>query len=212
MKISFIGIGNVGFALADNLAKLGHEVSIAARDSGSKTVLEALRRNPSLSIFPIKDALGKSDIIFLAAPFDSIDEVLHTAGHLMTDKILVDCTNPIGPGLTHRLESRISGGEFVQNIVPEAKVVKAFSIYGFENFQNSAYPGYGTLKPAMLIAGNDPEAKSIVSSLCSQLGWEPVDTGDIRMSLHLEHMTLMWVNMGRVQKHDAGFVWARLTR
>jgi 8-hydroxy-5-deazaflavin:NADPH oxidoreductase len=212
MKISFIGIGNVGFALADNLAKLGHEVSIAARDQGSKTVMEAARRNSSLAVFPLKDAIGKSEIIFLAVPFDSVDVVLHEVGTLLTGKILVDCTNPIGPGLTHRLESKISGGEFVQNIVPEARVVKAFSLYGFENFQDSAYPGYDKLKPAMLIAGNDPEAKSIVSSLCNQLGWEPVDTGDIRMSLHLEHMTLLWVNMGRVQKNDAGFVWARLTR
>jgi 8-hydroxy-5-deazaflavin:NADPH oxidoreductase len=212
MKIAFIGVGNVGSALADNLAKLGHEVTIAARNPNSKTVLEAVKKNPSLAVSPMKDALGNSEITFLAVPFDSVDEVLHQVGAFLSGKILVDCTNPIAPSLTHKLESKISGGKFVQNLVPEARVVKAFSIYGFENFQNSAYPGYGTLKPAMLIAGNDLEAKSVVSSLCNELGWEPVDTGDIRMSLHLEHMTLLWVNMGRVQKHNAGFVWARLTR
>jgi hypothetical protein len=32
------------------------------------------------------------------------------------------------------------------------------------------------------------------------------------MSLHLEHMTLLWVKMGRVQGRGAGFVWAMLQR
>jgi predicted dinucleotide-binding enzyme len=70
----------------------------------------------------------------------------------------------------------------------------------------------GDLKPAMLIAGNDVDAKQTVSALCEQMGWMPVDTGDISMSLHLEHMTLLWIKMGRVQGRGAGFVWAMLTR
>ncbi len=32
-------------------------------------------------------------------------------------------------------------------------------IFGFENFQNSAHPGYGNLKPAMLLVGDDASAK-----------------------------------------------------
>jgi len=44
------------------------------------------------------------------------------------------------------------------------------------------------------------------------LGWEPVDTGNLATSLHLEHMTLLWIKMARVQGLGAGFVWARLTR
>jgi hypothetical protein len=100
----------------------------------------------------------------------------------------------------------------VQGLVPEANVVKAFTIYGFENFIDSTYPGYGDLKPVMLIAGNNGQAKQTVSTLCQELGWQPVDTGDISMSLHLEHMTLLWVKMARVQGRGAGFVWAMLTR
>jgi hypothetical protein len=39
-----------------------------------------------------------------------------------------------------------------------------------------------------------------------------VDTGPIAMSLHLEHMTLLWIKMARVQGAGAGFVWAQLLR
>jgi predicted dinucleotide-binding enzyme len=91
-------------------------------------------------------------------------------------------------------------------------VVKAFTIYGYENFEDSSYPGYGDLQPAMLIAGNDAAAKAIVAELCQQLGWQPVDTGNLSMSLHLEHMTLLWIQMARVQGRGSGFVWAMLQR
>ncbi len=147
----------------------------------------------------------------MATPFAAISDALTEAGDL-AGKILVDCTNPVGPNLTHGLNNAQSGSEFVQSLVPEARVVKAFTIYGFENFEDSRYPGYGDLKPAMSIAGNDAEAKRVVSALCTALGWEPVDTGPLAMSLHLEHMTLLWIQMARVQGRGAGFVWAMLQR
>lgn len=211
MKIAFIGIGNVGSALAANLVKAGHTVSVAARDANSESVRAALAKVPGLSAGPIAETVGAADVVFLATPFQANEAALAEAGAL-TGKVLVDCTNPVGPGLTHGLGGQTSGGEFVQKLVPGAKVVKAFTIYGFENFESSSYPGYGDLRPAMLIAGNDREAKEKVSGLCRDLGFEPVDSGGIANSLHLEHMTLLWIKMGRVQGRGAGFVWAMLTR
>ncbi|MBX7222323.1 MAG: NADPH-dependent F420 reductase [Blastocatellia bacterium] len=210
-KITFLGIGNVGFALADKLVNLGHAVTIAARDLTSATVRTALERNPKLTARPLTEAVTAADIVFLATPFPAAEAALLSAGSL-SGKIVVDCTNPVGPGLSHGLNNTLSGGEFLQNLIPDALVVKAFTIYGFENFENSVYPGYGALKPAMLVAGNDASAKHTVSDLCRQLGWEPVDTGNISMSLHLEHMTLLWIKMARVQGLGAGFVWAMLRR
>ena len=211
MKIALIGIGKVGFALADNLAKLGHSILVGARDPLSKNVQAAKDRNSSFTVLSIKEAVETAEIIFLATPFNVSESALREAGHLV-GKILVDCTNPIGPGLTHGLDNKLSGGEFIQTLVPEAYVVKAFTVYGFENFQVSAYPKYKEVKPAMFIAGNHIEAKKRVGGLCEELGWEVVDTGDIQMSLHLEHLTLLWIKMARVQGQGADFVWARLTR
>jgi 8-hydroxy-5-deazaflavin:NADPH oxidoreductase len=64
----------------------------------------------------------------------------------------------------------------------------------------------------MLIAGNDLAAKSVVADFCQQLGWEPIDTGDLSMSLHLEHMTLLWIKMAGIKERKSGFAWARLQR
>jgi 8-hydroxy-5-deazaflavin:NADPH oxidoreductase len=211
MKITFIGIGQVGSALAGQLVELGHTVTIAARDPNSNSVKTALARFPGLRVLSPQVAIADAEVIFLATPFSANQTALAEVGDL-SDKILVDCTNPVGANLSHGLQSTQSGSELVQSFVPNAKVVKAFTIYGFENFENSTYPGYGNLKPAMLIAGNDATAKQVVASLCQDLGWEPVDTGNLSMSLHLEHMTLLWIQMARVQGLGSGFVWAKLQR
>ncbi len=212
MNIAFIGVGNVGGALADRLEKLGHQIAIAARDSQSKSVKEALARNPALVVQSPIAAVSSADIVFLATPFNVVESALADLNSALDGKILVDCTNPVGANLSHALESKISGSETIQQLVPDARVVKAFTIYGFENFEDNTYPGYGDLKPAMLIAASDRDAKDIVAELCRQLGWEPIDTGNLAMSLHLEHMTLLWINMARVQGRSAGFVWAMLQR
>ena len=210
MNIAFIGIGNVGSALADNLVKVGHTVTIAARDVRSESVRTALALNPRLSALPVNQAISKAEVIFLATPYPANADALKSVD--LNGKVLVDCTNPVASGLTHGLQSRTSGSEEVQRLAPGAKVVKAFTIYGFENFQNSAYPNYGALKPAMLLVGDDPSAKEIVGGLAEQLGWRAVDAGPLSSALHLEHMTLLWIKMARAQGRGPNFIWAMLER
>jgi predicted dinucleotide-binding enzyme len=212
MNIAFIGVGNVGAPLADRLQSLGHTVAIAARDPQSQTVRAALSRNPNLIVQAPLKAVESAEVVFLATPFVAIESVLAPLEYALDGKVLVDCSNPVGANLSHGLQSQISGSETIQQLVPNARVVKAFTIYGYENFEDSSYPGYGTLKPVMLLAGNDFSAKEVVAELCYELGWEPIDTGTLAMSLHLEHMTLLWINMARVQGRGAGFVWAMLKR
>jgi hypothetical protein len=149
--------------------------------------------------------------VFLATPFQANESILAGIAGELAGKILIDCTNPVGPGLSHGLRSAQSGSEMVQKLAPGAKVVKAFSIYGFENFENSAYPAY-SVKPAMMFCGDDAEAKKTAAALITELGWEPLDVGGLEQALHLEHMTLLWVRMVRVKGHSPNLVWAALKR
>jgi hypothetical protein len=211
MRIAFIGYGNVGAPLAEHLQRLGHSVTLAARDPKSESLKKALAKYPDLKVATPKDAVKNAEVVFLATPFQANEEALKDVSTDLKGKILVDCTNPVGPGLAHGLKSEISGSELVQNLVPEAKVVKAFTIYGFENFENNAYPAYN-VKPVMMYCGQDAAAKKTVNELVAQLGWEPLDVGGLEQSLHLEHMTLLWVRMVRVNGHSPNTVWARLSR
>jgi hypothetical protein len=211
MRIAFLGYGNVGAPLADRLQRLGHEVTLAAPDPGSDGVRKALGRNGGLKVGAPREAVGAAEVVFLATPFQANAEVLTAVADELAGKVLVDCTNPVGPGLRHGLDSRESGSQAVQKLAPAARVVKAFSIYGFENLEDSAYPGYA-VKPVMLFCGDDAGAKRVVGELIAELGFEPLDAGGIEQALHLEHMTLLWVRMVRANGASPHTVWARLRR
>jgi hypothetical protein len=213
MKIAFVGYGQVGAPLADHLQRIGHEVTLAAKDPTSDSVSKALARNANLRlrVATPKDAVREAEVVFLATPFQANEAAVTAVADELRGKILVDCTNPVGPNLSHGLNNAQSGSAMVQALVPDAKVVKAFTIYGFENFEDSSYPAYD-VRPVMMYCGEDAAAKTIVGDLIRQLGWEPLDVGGLNQALHLEHMTLLWVRMVRVDGHSPNMVWAVLTR
>ncbi|MBW0170067.1 MAG: NADPH-dependent F420 reductase [Hydrogenophaga sp.] len=211
MNIAFIGHGQVGAPLADHLQRAGHHVTLAAKDPASASTVRALWRNPNLQVATPGTAVAGADVVFLATPFAANQAALSEVSDALRGKVLVDCTNPVGPAITHALGSAQSGTEAVQAAVPGARVVKAFSIYGFENFEDNAYPGH-SVRPVMMLCGEDAQAKATVSTLAGELGWTPLDVGGLAQALHLEHMTLLWVRMVRVQGVSPHTVWGMLQR
>lgn len=211
MKIAFLGYGQVGAPLANHLHRLGHDVTLAAKDPNSDSVRKALTRNANLRVAAPKGAVRDAEVVFLATPFQANEAAVTAVADELRGKILVDCTNPVGPNLSHGLDSAQSGSAMMQALVPATKVVKAFTIYGFENFEDSSYPAYN-VKPVMMYCGEDAAAKAVVGDLIRQLGWEPLDVGSLDQALHLEHMTLLWVRMVRVDGHSPDMVWAVLRR
>jgi predicted dinucleotide-binding enzyme len=211
MNIAFIGAGQVGAPLAARLAEAGHSVVLAESKPGSATVAAALQRSARLSAAPLETAVRAAEVVFLATPFGANESALRPLADALVGKILVDCTNPVGPGLSHGLRNERSGSDFVQSLAPKATVVKAFTIYGFENFEDPSYPAYN-VKPAMLFCGDDRAAKERVGQLIADCGFEPLDVGGLVQALHLEHMTLMWVRMVRMGGQSPNLVWGALRR
>lgn len=150
-------------------------------------------------------------MVVLATPYQANAEALPPLREALAGKVLVDCTNPIGPGLTHGLGSARSGTEAIQALLPATRVVKAFSVHGYENFEAPAGAGRA-MRPVMPFCGDDGAAKATVARLLAELGWEPLDVGGAAQALHLEHMTLLWVRMVRVGGRSARTVWAVLDR
>lgn len=211
MRIAFIGYGNVGAPLADHLQRAGHDITLAARDPESASVKDALTRNHAFQVAAPAQAVEPADVVFLATPFQAAQAAVQPLADELTGKILVDCTNPVGPNLTHALGNTQSGTEMIQSLLPATMVVKAFSIYGFENFEDSSYPRYN-VKPVMMFCGNDAQAKGVIGGLIAALGWEPLDVGGAEQALHLEHMTLLWVRYVRAGHRSPNLVWAALRR
>lgn len=210
MKIACIGYGNIGGALAEGFLELGHEVVLVARDPASPRLAAILGQIPRLKAAPSDQALEGAGLVVLAIPFQACAEELPALAAALAGKILLDCTNPVGPGLSHGLASKQSGSEYIQGLVPQAKVVKSFNVYGFENLPKADYP-YDGVRAAMPIAGEDPSAKQVVAELAQALGWEPLDVGGIAQALHMEHMTLLWVRMVRMGGRPPRMAWAKLS-
>lgn len=211
MRITFIGHGNVGGAIANSLQGVGFDVSVGTADVDSESAKALRARNAKISFKPPIEAIREADVVFLAVPFPALAEVVKEYRDVLSGKIVVDCTNPVGPGLSHGLGSKHSGSEWLQGELGQSKVVKAFSVYGFENFDSGLTKTSSGARPAMFFCGGDPGAKKVVSDLVSKIGWDPVDAGGINQALHLEHMTLLWIKMVRVGGASARTMWAKVT-
>ncbi|MBI1172336.1 hypothetical protein GC209_13120 [bacterium] len=209
MNIAFIGAGKVGGALADQVQRAGHLVTLAARDPGSESVAALLALNPAIGVASPAEAVTAAEVVFVATPAMAAEAAVRALGDALNGKVIVDCTNPVGPGLSHALDSRTSSSAVLQAAAPGAAVVKAFTIYGVEVLRDHRFGGQ---RPAMMFCGDDAAAKAKVADLIEALGWQPFDVGGLAQAVHLEHMTLLWIRLVRVNGHSPDLAWAALTR
>src|ERR671935_102980 len=147
MRIAIIGAGNLGGALGRRWAAAGHDVTFGVReDGGVKGGLPAGARTAS-----VEGAAAGAEVVVLAVPAGAVADAVAAAGPL-GGKVVVDATNPIGPGLTLAAgPNGESAAERTQALVPGAKVVKAFNQTGANNVAN---PAYGDSPPVMFYAGD----------------------------------------------------------
>jgi 8-hydroxy-5-deazaflavin:NADPH oxidoreductase len=90
---------------------------------------------------------------------------------------------------------RRSSGEVVQKRVPRARVVKGWN-HVFAKYLTA--PEVGGIASSVLLAGDDREAKQIVSALARDMGFHPVDVGRLRESYHLDRLVgmMLFVKLG----------------
>ena len=216
MNIAIIGAGNVGGALGKSWAKAGHTIIFGVRDpAGGKTKPPLAEIGGAASSRVVPDAVRGADVIVLATPWNAVPDVINAMGDVR-GKIIIDCTNPLSlnseGSLSLAVGSTTSGAEEVARLATGARVVKAFNTYGWENFADASYPGYGDIKPMMFYCSDDDEAKVMVAKLAADIGFEPVDTGGLGMARSLEPLALMWIRLSIRDGRNANFTWARLKR
>ena len=216
MNIAIIGAGNVGGALGKSWAKAGHTIIFGVRDpAGGKTKPPLAEIGGAASSRVVPDAVRGADVIVLATPWNAVPDVINAMGDVR-GKIIIDCTNPLSlnseGSLSLAVGSTTSGAEEVARLATGARVAKAFNTYGWENFADASYPGYGDVKPVMFYCSDDDEAKELVAKLAADIGFEPVDTGGLGMARSLEPLALMWIRLSIRDGRNANFTWARLKR
>lgn len=199
MRIAVIGAGKVGRALAAGFVASGHEVRF-----GVRAPRDPKHEGAPAPVVGIAEAAQAADVVLLSTPWAAAEDALQSAGDL-SGKVLVDATNPIGPGmvLTHGRDD--SGAEQVARWAPGARVVKAFNTIGREVMAN---PRFGDRSAVLWICGDDAAA---VVELASGLGFEPMQLGPLARARFIEPAALVWITAS-MQRANREFAWGVLTR
>jgi NADPH-dependent F420 reductase len=209
MKITVIGTGNVGSVLGSRWAEQGHQVIFGTRDPHSDKIQKLLAEaGPNAGAAQIGEAITGSEVVVLATPWPAVQEIVEGTQE-WGDRIIIDCTNPIGPGLGLVVGHTTSGAEQVAAWARSHRVVKAFNTTGAENM---ADPSYQSQPITMFICSDDSEAKAAVARLAEELGFEVADTGKLAMARYLEPLAMVWINLAIVQKQGRDMAFKLVRR
>jgi 8-hydroxy-5-deazaflavin:NADPH oxidoreductase len=196
MKVGILGSGDVARSLAHGFFSRGDEVMLGTRDASK--LADWMNENSKGRAGSFTDAASFGEIVALATFGMATESVIQQAGPSNFDgKVVIDATNPLafdekGPRLA--IGGDDSLGERVQKVLPNARVVKAFNTVGNQYFVDPQFTGG---PPTMFVAGNDAAAKSEVSKIVQDFGWESADLGAIESSRYLEAMCMAWLAYGR---------------
>lgn len=200
MRIAIIGAGNIGAGLGRAWAAKGHAITFGVRNAADPDTA-AIAREIGATVTTIAEALPRAEVVVLATPFAAIGAVAAALPD-WTGRIVVDCTNPIGPGFKLLHAHTDSGAEAVARQLPGARVVKSFSAQGAEVL---AHPVYSGVPASNFYCGDDAEAKAVVARLVADVGFEPVDAGGLTSARYLEPLTMLWITMSRTLGRQYAF-------
>jgi NADPH-dependent F420 reductase len=186
MKVSIIGAGNVGRALATSITRAGHDVTIAARRI--EHARAAARVTGAAPAESNAAAVSDADLVILAVPFTSAAEVADEIREGVGGKPVVDVTNPLKADYSGLATDGSSAAEELQERLPDAKVLKAFNTIFASNQANPNPEIDG------FVAGDDGDAKQQVIGLVESMGFTPLDVGPLSSSRFLEGMA--FINIG----------------
>ncbi len=186
MKLSIIGAGNLGRAIAASVKRVGHFVTITASNAANA---ETAARQLGVDWAPTnREALEGSEMVILAIPYSAVQGLVAEVGDDLAGRIVVDATNRVDPeDLTASLDGS-STAEQIQALLPESRVVKAFNTVFAANQSDPVIDG---VQLDGFVAGDDKCAKDQVLALLESIGLRPIDAGPLTMARALEAMGLL---------------------
>lgn len=186
MRITIIGAGRVGRTLGARFVEAGHAVTYGVRDPADP-------KHAGLDVATPAEAAAGADLVLVATAWGDARAAVESAGDLR-GKILVDATNPIGPGMVLVHGTTDSGAEHVRLWAPGARVVKAFNSVGMEVMAEPRFPGGAAVLP---LCGDDAEACSAVAALAEAIGFHPIQLGPLERARVIEPAALLWITATR---------------
>ena len=200
-QVSILGTGKMGTAVGRRLAEAGVRVVYGSRAPQENAEKYADLTN--VSVVDYARACTESDTVVIAVPWAHTLELLQLHAGALSDKVIVDMTNPTSPDWSYLVTSGDnSAAELITGASGSARVVKAFNGITADNFSQPDFSG----EPAQaFFCGNDDDAKATVRQLIDLCGYRPVDCGSLEIARYLEPMAMLWVQMAFWEEWGSDF-------
>jgi predicted dinucleotide-binding enzyme len=180
MRIGIIGAGSMGHILARHLARLGHQVSIA--NSRGPESLTALATELGATAVSVTDAAKAGEIVILAIPTKAVPDLPSKLFANAADSVVVIDIGNYHPELRDGRIAAIDRGmpdsEWVAQQIGRP-VIKAFNNIYATSLLEKGVPRGTPGRIALPVAGDSSDAKTLVLRLIDDLGFDPVDAGDL---------------------------------
>ena len=177
-KVTIIGTGNMGQAIAGVLSKGGATVDLLRHhDDGDVT----------------------GEVVVLAVPYPALADVASKRADRLDGKVVVDITNPLNletfDSLTVPPDSS-AAAELAERL-PGAKLLKAFNT----NFAATLASGtVGGETTTVLIAGDDADAKAELADLVTAGGLRALDAGSLHRARELEALGFLAITLAAAER------------
>jgi 8-hydroxy-5-deazaflavin:NADPH oxidoreductase len=187
--IGIIGAGHIGSQVARLAIANGYNVVIS--NSRGPETLSALitELGPRARATTAAEAAKAGEIVVVSVPLKNYRSV---PVEPLAGKIVIDTNNyyPERDGHIRELDNEsTTTSELLQAHLPASKVVKAFNhIYAAE-LTTHGQPAGTPNRRALVIAGDDAAAKTTVTRLLDQFGFDTVDAGPLREGWRIQRDT-----------------------
>lgn len=191
MKIGILGSGRMGSHLGTMFAKVGHEVSFSYSRSQQKIADLVASVGTNARASTPAEAARDADLLLLAVHWLQVPDVLRQVGSLK-GKIVMSCCNPLNAEDTELVIGHtISGAETLAQMIPGAHVVAAFQATPSEVMFDVFAARGEALRPSLIFCGDDVASKVQAANLISQVGFDPVDAGALKVARYIEPFGLL---------------------
>ncbi|MFE7561423.1 NADPH-dependent F420 reductase [Kitasatospora sp. NPDC057500] len=201
MRIGVLGTGSMADALATHWVRAGHRVTVGGRDAAGAGRL-ARRLGAGAEPAGLREAAASGEVVLAALPFGAGEEVVRELRAELAGTVLVDCSNPVGPGFRLLTDGGPSAARRLADAAPGARVVKAFNLC-HEDVWRMRPPVFDGRPLAVPLCGDDPAALALVSGLVRDTGCLPVAGGGLERAGLLEATAALFIGLWVGEGADA---------
>jgi predicted dinucleotide-binding enzyme len=187
--IGLIGAGNIGSQVARLAVRAGYDV-VVSNSRGPETLTGLVKElGPNARAGTALEAAKAGEIVVVTIPLKNYRQV---PVEPLAGKIIIDTNNyyPSRDGHIPELDNEsTTTSELLQAYLPKSKVVKAFNHIHAAELTTDGRPAGTKNRRALVIAGDDPEAKKTVTRLLDQFGFDTVDAGPLKEGWRIQRDT-----------------------